>query len=121
MSKITYFNLITKITVKIKAGRSVIITGDNPQSKANQVSDSILIKMRKGNPVEGWIIRDQAIDQSPSDYCIAQGLSGLTPVMEYTGKSRQTLQNWHKDQPDLFRVVVNGCVPEHLKKLELVA
>ena len=48
--------------------------------------------------------------QSPSKYCIAQGLAGLHVVIEETGQSRQTLQNWHKNKPDLFRVVVKGCI-----------
>jgi hypothetical protein len=38
------------------------------------------------------------------------GLKGLALVIEMTGQSRQTLQNWHKDKPDLFNVVIAGCV-----------
>lgn len=38
------------------------------------------------------------------------GLKSLATVIELTGQSRQTLQNWQKDKPELFKVVVAGCV-----------
>jgi len=47
---------------------------------------------------------------SASDNAKKAGLKSLATVMEMTGQSRQTLQNWHKDKPDLFRVVIAGCV-----------
>jgi len=56
--------------------------------------------------------RPTPIAESPSEFCRAQGLSSLQVVIEKTGQSRQTLQNWHKYKPDLFRVVVRGCKPD---------
>ena len=53
---------------------------------------------------------NKPIKNSPSEYCTSQGLKGLVPVIKATGQSRQTLQNWHKNKPDLFRVVVKGCI-----------
>jgi len=32
----------------------------------------------------------------------------LQSPSEETGQSRQTLQNWHRNKPDLFKVVVRG-------------
>ncbi|WP_157575822.1 MULTISPECIES: hypothetical protein [unclassified Pseudoalteromonas] len=38
------------------------------------------------------------------------GLSGLKEVEDKTGVSKQTLINWHKNKPQLFKVVIDGCV-----------
>jgi len=57
---------------------------------------------------DGKMAKAGHILQSPSEYCIAQGLAGLHVVIEETGQSRQTLQNWHRNKPDLFKVVVRG-------------
>ena len=46
---------------------------------------------------------------SPAEYAVSQGLESLQEVIRLTSQSRQTLQNWHKHKPDLFRVVVAGC------------
>lgn len=40
----------------------------------------------------------------------AAGLKSLLQVQQLTKQSAQTLINWHRDKPDLFRVVVAGCV-----------
>lgn len=40
----------------------------------------------------------------------AMGLKSLKIAIEMTGQSRQTLQNWHEDKPELFKVVIAGCV-----------
>ena len=37
------------------------------------------------------------------------GLKSLTQVSELTGQSLQTLINWHKNKPKLFKVVLLGC------------
>lgn len=37
------------------------------------------------------------------------GLPGLAYITEQTGVGRSTLDLWHKQKPDLFRVVVAGC------------
>jgi hypothetical protein len=46
---------------------------------------------------------------TPSQQAKAEGLSGLSAVSKLTGVSLQTLSNWHKDKPDLFRIVLAGC------------
>ncbi len=38
------------------------------------------------------------------------GLKSLTQVSELTGQSLQTLTNWFNDKPELFEVVLLGCV-----------
>lgn len=38
------------------------------------------------------------------------GLRNLNQVAEYTGQSVQTLINWNKNKPELFDVVLLGCV-----------
>lgn len=40
------------------------------------------------------------------------GLKSLTQVSELTGQSLQTLTNWFNDKPELFSVVLLGCVCE---------
>ena len=52
---------------------------------------------------------------SPAEYCKAQGLT-VAEVARCVGKPRQTLINWHRDSPDLFRVVVAGVVAVKLKR-----
>jgi hypothetical protein len=46
---------------------------------------------------------------TPSQQAKAEGLTGLSAVSKLTGVSLQTLHNWHKDKPELFRVVIAGC------------
>jgi hypothetical protein len=38
------------------------------------------------------------------------GLKSLAQVSQLTGQSSQTLTNWCNDKPDLFKVVLLGCV-----------
>lgn len=38
------------------------------------------------------------------------GLKSLAQVAEMTGQSPQTLNNWHKNKHELFKVVLMGCV-----------
>lgn len=33
----------------------------------------------------------------------------LKKVEELTGLSRQTLINWHRDRPELFKIIILGC------------
>jgi len=49
-----------------------------------------------------------------SEQAKAQGLKSLAQVAELTGVSFQTLNNWHKNKPELFEIVLLGCV-ERLK------
>lgn len=46
---------------------------------------------------------------TPSQQAKAEGLTGLSAVSKLTSVSLQTLHNWHKDKPNLFRVVLAGC------------
>lgn len=39
----------------------------------------------------------------------AAGLKNLAVVVEMTGVSYQTLTNWNKNKPELFRIVIAGC------------
>jgi len=48
-----------------------------------------------------------------SEYCKQYDIR-LVDVMEMTKQSRQTLLNWYKSKPDLFKIVVKGCV-SHVK------
>lgn len=37
------------------------------------------------------------------------GLKSLTQVSGLTKQSPQTLDNWHKNKPELFEIVLIGC------------
>ena len=43
------------------------------------------------------------------------GLTSLTEVSELTKQSPQTLINWYNDKPELFEVVIFGCVVKQAK------
>jgi hypothetical protein len=49
------------------------------------------------------------INLTASQQAKAAGLKSLAVVTQITGVSPQTLINWHKHKPDLFRVVIAGC------------
>ena len=44
-----------------------------------------------------------------SEKAKALGLKSLAQVCQMTGQSAQTLNNWHKNKPELFDVVLVGC------------
>jgi hypothetical protein len=46
----------------------------------------------------------------PSEKCKAAGLKSLNELAEITGESVQTLNNWYKNKPQLFKVVLAGAV-----------
>jgi len=46
----------------------------------------------------------------PSEQCKEAGLKSLSQVSEITGVSLQTLINWAANKPDLFAIVLLGCV-----------
>ena len=46
---------------------------------------------------------------TPSQKAKAEGLKSLSQVSELTGVSLQTLSNWAKNKPELFRIVILGC------------
>ena len=39
----------------------------------------------------------------------AEGLKNLSQVSKMTGQSLQTLSNWAKNKPELFKIVLLGC------------
>lgn len=47
---------------------------------------------------------------TPSQQAKAAGLKSLQQVSELTGVCAQTLTNWHRNKPELFRVVIAGCL-----------
>ena len=47
---------------------------------------------------------------TPSQIAKAAGLKSLLEVSELTKVSGQTLNNWALHKPDLFAVVIAGCV-----------
>lgn len=46
---------------------------------------------------------------TPSQQAKAEGLKSLSRVAEMTGQSLQTLSNWAKNKPELFKIVLLGC------------
>ena len=46
---------------------------------------------------------------SPSEQAIKAGLDSLAEVSKISGVSGQTLINWHKNKPVLFKIVLIGC------------
>ena len=44
------------------------------------------------------------------------GLESLQQVANVTGVSRQTLGNWHKDKPELFKIVLLGVKAHIINK-----
>lgn len=48
--------------------------------------------------------------QGASDYAKRNGMPSLEAVSRLTGQSRQTLNNWYHDKPELFIVVIAGAV-----------
>ena len=49
---------------------------------------------------------------SPSRQAKKVGLKNLKQVSEMTGQSIQTLSNWCKDKPELFDIVLFGCLAQ---------
>ena len=49
---------------------------------------------------------------TPSQQAKQAGLKSLSQVSDLTGVRAQTLDNWAKNKPELFRVVLAGCVVE---------
>ena len=46
----------------------------------------------------------------PSEQCKAAGLKSLVALSEMSGESVQTLNNWYKNKPRLFELVLMGAV-----------
>jgi len=47
--------------------------------------------------------------KTPSKQVKSVGLKSLTQVSNITGVSLNTLTNWCRDKPELFRIVLIGC------------
>lgn len=45
-----------------------------------------------------------------SEYCKSKGLKSLAEVARRSKQSAQTLHNWFHNKPELFAIVVDGCV-----------
>ena len=39
----------------------------------------------------------------------AAGLGSLAAVARMTGKTQQCLRNWHRDNRELFDIIIAGC------------
>ena len=52
----------------------------------------------------------EGLNMTPAQQAKAAGLKSLTQVSQLTGVSLNTLTNWHRHKPDLFRVVLAGCL-----------
>jgi hypothetical protein len=46
---------------------------------------------------------------TPSQQAKAAGLKNLKQVSEMVKKPPATLINWHRDSPELFKIVLAGC------------
>jgi len=53
----------------------------------------------------------------PSELCKQAGLSSLKELTEISGESVQTLNNWHKNKPLVFDLVLRGAVVKRLEKV----
>jgi len=49
---------------------------------------------------------------SAAEQAKRDGLKSLSQVAEMTGQSLQTLGNWAKNKPELFKIVLRGCKAE---------
>ena len=47
---------------------------------------------------------------TPAQQAKAAGLKNLTQVSKSVRKSLNTLTNWHRDAPELFKIVLLGCM-----------
>lgn len=46
---------------------------------------------------------------TPSQTAKHHGCKSLKQVSDLTEQSEQTLINWHRDKPELYRIVCIGC------------
>ncbi len=64
------------------------------------------------NKVRGNLLKGEArfVDApTASQQAKAQGFKSLAQVAELSTVKRRTLENWHKDKPELFNIVLLGC------------
>lgn len=48
-------------------------------------------------------------DQTPSQYLKENGIKGIKELSEISQVSRQTLGNWYREKPELFRLLMMGA------------
>ena len=48
----------------------------------------------------------------PSEQCKSAGLKSLVELSEISGESVQTLNNWHKNEPRRFELILKGALFE---------
>jgi len=53
---------------------------------------------------------------TPSQQAKAAGMKSLAEVTRMTGQSKETLRNWSINKPQLFSIVIAGCVAEKEKR-----
>lgn len=51
---------------------------------------------------------------TPSEQCKQAGLESLKEAVIISSVSERTLINWHKKKPQLFDVVIAGCLVKKL-------
>lgn len=70
-----------------------------------------IIEIKNNNLTDGTFINEgtKRGNMTPAKQAKLAGLKSLSQVSEITGVSAQTLDNWAKNKPDLFRVVLAGC------------
>ena len=54
----------------------------------------------------------------PSERCKLAGLKSLAELAEMTGESVQTLNNWYKNKPQRFEIVLIGAISKYKKQPE---
>ena len=58
-----------------------------------------------------------ASTMKPSEKCKAAGLKSLAELSEISGESVQTLNNWSKNKPLVFDLVLRGAVVKKLAQV----
>lgn len=73
--------------------------------------DSIYFEDVRADIFEKWkeATGNYEIKGTPSQQCKEAGLKSLSQVAKMTGQSLQTLSNWSKKKPELFKIVLIGC------------
>jgi len=78
----------------------------------------VSIVKNTGEPVvsdgssEFSIDRKYLFPMTPAGQAKSVGLNSLTQVSQITGVSLNTLTNWHRNKPELFRIVLLGCLAD---------
>jgi len=57
------------------------------------------------------------LEMKPSEQCKQAGLSSLKQLADISGESVQTLNNWSKNKPLVFDLVLRGAVVKKLQKV----